>query len=264
MKKIVTMSLIVLAVLVTQQMAMAEKNLSFLFNFSTNILDPATDKRYIPLRAGILETISRVDNNSLEVLPWLAESWKSQDAVNWEFKIRPGIQFSDGSPCDAKAVQDSIERLIEKNRGLKNTLKIASMDSNGQILKIVTSEVHPALPSDLGHPQTAILKANAPNPDTQPIGTGPFVVKNFRPHAAIELVKNKNYWNGDVHLDKAQFVMNEDANSRLLSLQSGQADVIFKPAIESLQMISAMPDLNVDAVKGIRVHNIIYNTALLL
>ncbi len=260
MKKMFVLSIVLLAVIVTHQMALAEKKLTYLFNFSTNILDPAVDRRYTSLRAGILETLVRVDNDTLKVLPWLAESWQSRDGVNWEFKIRDNVKFSDGTPLDAKAVKDSIARLMDKSKGLKNTLKIATMTAQGQVLKIFTTEVHPGLASEFGHPQTAILKADAPNPDTRPIGTGPFVVESFRPHAEIKLVKNKNYWDGDVKLDKALFITNEDSNSRLLSLQSGQADVIFKPASESLETISAMPDLKVDAVKGIRVHNVIYNT----
>ena len=260
MKKLMVIVVLFLMVCVAAQTASAEKKLTYIFNFSSNILDPAVDKRYIPLRAGILETLVRVDNDTLKIMPWLAESWKSDDGVNWEFKIRDGVKFSDGSPLDAHAVKASIDKLIKVNKGLKNTLGIVSMEAAGQVLKMKTADVHPGLPSDFGHPQTAIIKADCPNPDTAPIGTGPYVVESFKPYAQIELVKNKYYWDGQVKLDKADFVMNEDANARLMALQSGQADIIFKPAAESIQAVVISPNLKVDAVEGIRVHNIIYNT----
>lgn len=55
-----------------------DKHLNFLYNFSTNSLDPHVDSSYVPLRAGITETLVRLDEENLTVAPWLAESWEGR------------------------------------------------------------------------------------------------------------------------------------------------------------------------------------------
>ena len=48
----------------------------------------------------------------------VAESWEAnEDQSVWTFKIRPGLTFQDGSPCDSAAVKASYERLLAMNRG---------------------------------------------------------------------------------------------------------------------------------------------------
>ncbi|MCA9880841.1 MAG: hypothetical protein KC442_23750, partial [Thermomicrobiales bacterium] len=48
----------------------------------------------------------------------VAESWEAnEDSSVWTFKIRPGLTFQDGSPCDAAAVKASYERMLAMNRG---------------------------------------------------------------------------------------------------------------------------------------------------
>ena len=237
-----------------------EKVLTYAFTFSRNVLDPGVDKYYMGLRCGALETLTKIDTEQMEVVPWLAESWSSLDGVNWEFKIREGAKFSDGSDLTAEAVKASIEQLIGKNKGLNNALKIASMEADGQILKIVTKEVHPNLFSELAHPQTAVIVAGTSDVETNPIGTGPYAIANFVPNAEIDLVKNSYYWDGEPKLDKVKFLMNSDANSRMMALQSGDVDVISHAPIDSLSVLEGDENLAVDSVQGIsRVHDVLYN-----
>lgn len=244
----------------TETPEVTEKVLTYAFTFSRNVLDPSIDKYYMGLRCGALETLTKIDTDKMEVVPWLAESWSNKDGINWEFVIKSDIQFSDGTPLDAEAVKASIQRLIEANKGLNNALKIASIEADGQTLKIVTTDVHPGLYSELAHPQTAIVQANGTDIETMPIGTGPYVITNFVPNAQIDLSKNANYWDGEPKLDKVVFLMNEDSNSRLLALQAGNADVISHPAPESLETIEADENLIVDSVKGLsRVNDVLYN-----
>ena len=48
----------------------------------------------------------------------VAESWEAnEDQSVWTFKIRPGLTFHDGSPCDSAAVKASYERLLAMGRG---------------------------------------------------------------------------------------------------------------------------------------------------
>ncbi|WP_099189463.1 nickel ABC transporter substrate-binding protein [Tepidibacter mesophilus] len=235
-----------------------EKKATYLFVFSANTLNPHIEKSYIPLRAGIVETLVKIDED-LTLKPWLLESWKSEDAKHWQFKVRDGVTFHNGTVLNANMVKSNIESVIEKNAGIKNVLNIESVEANGQILNIVIKEPNLSFPSEFVHPNTAIIDVNAPDLDTKPIGTGPFKVESFHPNASIQLVKNNKYWDGEVKLDRVNFEFNEDANARLQALQSGYADIIFKPASESIDILKNNSDITVDSVASLRSHEIIYN-----
>lgn len=235
-----------------------EKEITYLFAFSTNTLNPHIEKSYIPLRAGIAETLVKIDED-LQLKPWLLESYNSNDGKHWEFKVRKGITFQNGTALDAVIVKANIEEVIKKNPGIKNVLNIESMEVDGQNLKIVTKKPNLSFPSEFVHPNTAIIDINAPDADTKPIGTGPFAVESFTSNVEVKMKKNDNYWDGKVKLDKVNFKFSEDANARLQALQSGTADIIFKPSSESVDALKKDSNITVDSVPGLRAHEIIYN-----
>lgn len=235
-----------------------EKKVTYLFAFSSNTLDPHIEKSYIPLRAGIVETLVKIDED-LKLKPWLLESWESKDGKHWEFKVRKGITFQNGTALDADMVKVNIEEVSKKNVGIKNVLNIESMEAEEQTLKIVTKNPNLSFPSEFVHPNTAIIDVNAPDADTKPIGTGPFKVETFNPNVGIDMIKNDKYWDGEVKLDKVSFQFSEDANARLQALQSGSADIIFKPASESIDTLKKDSNITVDSVPGLRSHEMLYN-----
>ncbi len=234
------------------------KEMTISFNFATNTLDPAADRRLFAVRTGVAETLVKI-SQELTLDPWLAESWETEDSITWTFHIKDGITFSNGTACDAAAVQASIQRLIDNSKGLNRTLDIASMSADGLDLTIVCNDVHPSLVSDFGHPQTCIVDVNAEDMATCPIGTGPYTVSAFTEYAEVTLTKNDNYWDGTPNIDVIHFQTNEDGNARLMALQSGDADIIFKPDSSTLESIDATEGLKVDSVDGIRDHMIMYN-----
>ena len=76
-------------------------------------LDPAviTDGESSNPVEQIFDTLVRYVPGTAKIEPALAESWSS-DAEHkvWTFKIRPGVLFHDGTPCDAAAVANAFER----------------------------------------------------------------------------------------------------------------------------------------------------------
>lgn len=235
------------------------KKITYLYIHATNTLNPHLKASgYMPIRAGIVETLTKIDSD-LTIKPWLLESWKSEDAKNWEFQIRKGITFQNGVTLDADMVKANIEQCIKDNKGIANTLNIESMDAKGYILKIVIKKPNAALPSEFVHPETAIIDVNAPNKDTKPIGTGAFKVENFKPGSSIQLVKNSKYWDGEVKLDKVNFQFNQDSNARLQALESGSADVIYNPSVEAINKLKKDSKFTIDSTPGLRVDMLLYN-----
>jgi peptide/nickel transport system substrate-binding protein len=100
------------------------KHVNFRYNFSTNSLDPHVDSSYVPLRAGITETLLKLDEENITIAPWLAVSWSGEDGINWVIDIRKGITFHNGKKMDADAVKLSLQRALKESVAIQNALKI--------------------------------------------------------------------------------------------------------------------------------------------
>ncbi|MFG6494692.1 ABC transporter substrate-binding protein [Fictibacillus sp. UD] len=240
-----------------------EKKVTMIFSFKAANLDPHTG--FTPIRAGITETLLKLDKKS-NIEGWLAEKWETTDNREWTFTIRDDVTFQNGKKLDAESVKQSLERSVEVNESLGESLKIKSMQADGQILKIQTTEPYPALPSELVNPYTSIVdteaeeKAGKEEFRNNPIGTGPFTVKKFKANQQVEVEKNKDYWAGKPKVDYAIIKFNEDANVRALALQSKEADVVYNLPAESLKAIEKENELSVESVPGLRAHFILYNS----
>jgi peptide/nickel transport system substrate-binding protein len=236
-----------------------DKSVTFLFNFTPATLDPHTDDDYTAVRAGVGETLVKISDN-LKIKPWLAEKWETKDnGLTWTFTIRKNITFQNGSELDANAVKSSLQRAIDQSYAMRNALKIKEIKANGYMLTITLKEPIPKFPSELVHPNTAIIDVGASNIAKKPIGTGPFHVLSFDQGNQVKLERYENYWNGKVKLKNAAFAFNEDANARVAALQSGTADIIYRPPLESLGTLQANSSFKVNGVPSVRTHLLLYN-----
>ncbi|OMP66267.1 nickel ABC transporter substrate-binding protein [Domibacillus epiphyticus] len=239
-----------------------EKNVKMIFSFKSPNMDPHTV--FTPIRAGVTETLLKVGKDS-HIEGWLAEKWSTKDNVTWEFAIRDDITFHDGTKLDAARVKASLERSIDVNESLSGSLKIKSLEADGQTLTITTSEPYPALPSELVNPYTSIVNTESEKEigaeefQNAPVGTGPFKVKNFIPNQEVQVSKYNSYWAGEPRIDEAAIQFIEDANVRALGLQSKEADIVYNLPAEGMKAIEQDKNLKVESVPGLRSHFILYN-----
>ncbi|MBM4765271.1 ABC transporter substrate-binding protein [Bacillus sp. B15-48] len=242
----------------TESTETEDKSVTLLFSFASKTIDPHQD--WMGVRAGIAETLVKIDGN-LTIKPWLAESWEQKDERAWTFKLREGITFHDGTPVDADAVKASFERVLSVNDAISSSLKIESMEANGQEITFVTEEVYPAFLSELVHTNAAIIKVDADNISERPIATGPFKVVDFTSESEVKLEKYPDYWDGSAKLDEVTIKFNSDGNVRALALQSGEADIAYHLPPEALDPIESSANLRVESVPSLRVHFILYNSS---
>ncbi|MFS0882017.1 nickel ABC transporter substrate-binding protein [Metabacillus niabensis] len=243
----------------TVQKNAEDKHIHFLYNFSTNSLDPHVDSSYVPLRAGITETLVRLDEENLTVAPWLAESWEGKDGQHWTIKLREDVTFQNGKQMDAKAVKASLERALKESVAIQNALKIEKIEADGYTLHITTKEPFPEFVSELVNPNVSIIDVTEEDIVGKPIGTGPFALKSFTPGSKLELVRYDNYWDGASKLDSVTFSFNEDANARSLALKSGEVDIVYRPEVESLESLRAQEGIKVESTATFRVHQMTMN-----
>lgn len=174
----------------------------------------------------------------------LAESWTvSDDGRSFAFKLREGVTFSDGTPFNAEAVRFSLERTRELNPYVEATLGlIEAIDVAGDLdLTITLSRPYPAFMSILAQPQSAIVSPTAVAALGEgfaeaPVGTGPFVVRDFTAGTRVVLDANPNYFRGAPKLSRLVYRIIPEASTRRLELESGGIDII-----QQAGQLSAVP-----------------------
>ena len=137
--------------------------------------------------------------------PGLATSWKLINDTTWEFKLRPGVTFHDGSPFTAEDVAYTLDRVprVVNSPGsfaiyTKPVTRVEIIDP--LTVRLHTAELYPLLPIDLS--QVFIIPHGlGPNPTTEDfnsgknaIGTGPFRMISYRSGDRVELERNNAWW----------------------------------------------------------------------
>lgn len=175
------------------------------------------------LRYGVGETLFKYDDN-MEVQPWLATGYEFADDNTVKITLRDDVQFSSGRRMDAQAVKECLEHLVEVHDRAPRDLRIDSIDADGLTLTIHTAEPCPAIINYLGDPYGAIIDMEygiqGEGGSANVAGTGPYVATSVSP-TEITLVKNENYWGGEVKVDNVVVKAFSDAGSLCSSLQTG-------------------------------------------
>ena len=199
-----------------------------------------------------LESLVSRDESG-EIIPWLAESWEpSDDQLAWEFTLREGIEFTDGTPLDAEAVKVNVEHLKDPaTQSSTGYLAVGKVDTvevvSDRVARFVLSAPDSALLESLAQPWTAIQSpagiARGMDANCQaPIGTGPFVVDEWVKQDHVTLVRNDDYASapadaahtGPAYLEGIEWRFVPDSSTRYAALQGGQVDAIDNPQPDTI------------------------------
>ena len=111
--------------------------------------------------------------------------------------------------------------------------RLHSMDADGQVLTIHTSEPKPALLNYLGDPYGCIIDVDAGFENGIVAGTGPYIAVDCKTDDHLTLVKNENYWNGEPKIDELTIRTITDGNTLANALLSGEVQAAYGMAYES-------------------------------
>ena len=208
---------------------------------------------------GISEALFKMDESS-QVVPCLAED-ATVDGNVWTITINENAAFSNGDDVTADMVKQNIERVAEVNERFAYLADFTIQVVDDKTLTITTPEVYPTLKNDLASPELGIIDLDATTDfDNNPICTGPFVIDTFEPEGDVSVVKNENYWDGDVQLDGAVFYYMQEDDPKLMAMQSGEIDCYNSVSSAALEIYNADPDTyNVVSIPGARLQFYILN-----
>ncbi|MDQ6916648.1 MAG: ABC transporter substrate-binding protein [Pseudomonadota bacterium] len=169
-------------------------------------------------------------------IPGLAESWKTVDPLTWEFKLRRGVKFHDGSEFTAVDVVASIDRVPEVSNSpspftayTKQIKEIVVVDP--YTVRFKTAAPYPLMPTDMT--QVAIISKAAAKATTEDfnngraaIGTGPYKLVRYVKGDRIELVRHDAYWGGKTPWEKVTLRLLPNDASRVAALLAGDVQAI--------------------------------------
>ena len=219
----------------------------------------------------IFDRLTDQDENQA-VRPGLAVSWRNVDESTWEFKLRPGVTFSDGSAftandviysfCRAPRVESSPSSFAIYSRAVT-----AMTAPDPLTLRMTTAGPYPLLPNEASTIAILSAKANgagdvtfdrqdckgvgaypkteAFNSGAAAIGTGPYKLARFTKGDRIVLERNDRYWGEKPSWQRVVFRPITSAGPRVAALLSGDVDLIENVPIQDLERIRANPDFKV-------------------
>ncbi len=225
--------------------------------------------------ATIYDGLVNYKSGTVEVGPGLAESWDvSADGMTYTFHLRKGVSFHDGTPFNAQTYVQGLDRLKKDDpHSIYNTgpvesyidftygavdsykavddstvefrLKHAFAPFLTSLAMVWNGVVSPAAAIKLGKD----FRSN-------PVGTGPFIFKEWRHGDQLILEANKNYWGGAPKLDRLIFKINPDAQASLLALRQGDVHILADVNAQLVPAIRADSDLVLMTQPGLAISGV--------
>ena len=197
----------------------------------SDTLDPGLNTSTIDYSRGraLYNSLCQI-NDDLSTRPELAEEYDSNsDNSEWTFKLRKDVKFHDGTPLTADDVIYSMSRHYgEKSTSTAKTL-VADVTEwkkvDNHTVKAILSGPNSDLPVILGTPQFKIIKDGTTD-FQNPVGTGPFTLKEFQPGVRSIHVRNEDYWRDGPNVDEIEIFAITDKVARTSAFLSGDIDLM--------------------------------------
>lgn len=213
-------------------------------------LDPAAGL-YIPEQFVIQQIFDPLiyADPALELYPALATEWSvNEEGTEFSFTLREGVKFHDGTDFTAEAVKVSFDRAAEGKSIaaaspaiLTGYIETEIVDDTHVVVKFEAP--HATFLQDLSRPwmmisSPAAIEKYGDDYGRHPVGTGPFIFKEWAAQEYVTVTKNEEYtWGpsffnheGPAYLDEVTFRFLPEAATRLTAFQAGEAQIVQDPS----------------------------------
>lgn len=203
-------------------------------------------------------------DNQRRMQPGVAESWKNVDELTWEFKLRHGVLFADGSEMTAQDVAYSLDRpalvpnspspftlytkkIVAKNVIDKYTIQLKTAQPNALFLTDVSNIFIVSKKLATG------LSTDDFNAGKVAVGSGPYRMAQYKRGDRIDLVRNERYWGPRPEWDKISMRLLLTPATRVAALLGGDVQMIEYVPTADIARLKKNPELNVVSTLSSRV-----------
>lgn len=184
----------------------------------------------------------------------LAEEYSaSADAKTWTFKIRSGVQFSNGKTLTADDVMATMARHSgdETESGALGIMRgISNMRVDGDMFIIELETGNADLPYLLTDYHLLIQPNGGSDDPTAAVGTGPYVLKSSEPGVRFVFERNDNHWAGEGNASTIELLVINDDTARMAALQSGQIHMANRVPPRTAGLVGRGPNVTVHSKSG--------------
>jgi len=253
--------------------AAAQEELRIATSYKLMTLDPqyANLNENNSLLSQIYERLIYQDEH-LALTPGLAVSWRAPSDTQWEFKLRPGVRFHDGSPFTADDVIYSIDRirnfLKPPGEGFREYLSgIKSVSAPDPLTVIIDTEGNvPDLPLSFSsifvmhRPAQGFQSTEELNGGAVPIGTGPYRFDSWSSGETLKLIRNDGYWGRMPTWPAVLFRIIESPAARVAALTTGDVDLADSIPARDVQSLKQR-GVKVESIGAARVNFLQFDVA---
>ncbi|SHI08323.1 ABC transporter substrate-binding protein [Ferrimonas marina] len=234
----------------------------------------------------------RIDPQTGSLVPELAINWQvSGDGRQYHFTLRNGVRFHQSDrftpsrEFNADDVLFSFNRIVDTTHpyhgvsggrypyfqsvGLEQNLaRIHRLDDhqitfelhepNASFLSDLATDFAVILSAEYG--ETLLHRGETEVMDQHPIGTGPFLLKDYRRNQYVRYSRHPHYWGEPAQIEQLVFDITPSSTTRVIKLIGGDCDVAALPQISELSVIQRYDDLAVDTRPGMNVAFWAFNT----
>lgn len=189
----------------------------------------------------------------------LAESWKaSKDNLVWDFKLRKGQKFDDGTPVDAQAVKFSFERMMKLGQGPSEAfpadMKVTVVDPmtvRFTLTKVFAPFLYTLANNGAGIVNPNVLKKPNAGEDAKTYlagntaGSGAYRLASWQKGQSLVLEPNPHYGGKKPAFKQFTVKIIGESSSRRLQLESGDLDIAEALPVDQLSALASKPGIRV-------------------
>jgi peptide/nickel transport system substrate-binding protein len=211
----------------------------------------------------------KYEGGNYKLNPTLVTAWKQSAPSEWTFNVRPNVEFSNGEKLTADAFQFSLNAILTYPGG-----KLAAFFKGWKIevIDAMTFKVISPNPNDSTvpggmtqffiFPPKYYAAVGAVQYGQQPIGTGPYILTQFKQGSEVDLVANGNYWGQKASIKNVKILGVPDDSTRVSMLLSGQADIAESVPQPLISRVSQSANYEIRAIPTASTFYLMFNMNL--
>jgi peptide/nickel transport system substrate-binding protein len=201
-------------------------------------------------------------NNDGSLGPRLAESWRVIDDLTWEFKLRTGVRFHDGTPFEPEDIAFTFERVPTVPNSPGPFTPMVRSVTRVEIIDRTTVGFHHTAPTPffdrdivtimmLSRRLHAGLTSSDFNAGRGMVGTGAYRFVSYTQGERLEVERNPNFWGPPAPWERAVFRFITNPGARSAALLAGDVDVIDAVAFQDIPRLQSDPRIAIFGVDSI-------------